>query len=449
MNKFERFFNIKKIDEEERMVFGYASTPDLDSDGEVIKLEALEKALPAYLQFPTLREMHQPKAVGTTKTAEITKGGLYIGAKVVTDEAWKLVKEGVYKAFSIGGNVIKKVNNVIQELELVEVSLVDVPANKHAVIELWKRGKITKNAETVYSLSNLMIGIKDTMMYFEWLGKDTKKLMKALETIKELIAVEATETESEADAKKDEMLMGKKRIIESLERITFENNPNAEKIREGVINNMKKEVKKEEVIEKHDDHPVEPTAPATPEAPAAEVKTETEVKVETDKPAEPAKPVEGEPEKPVVPAETPAVTEGEKGMSEMMQKIKDVEDKLNKMSPAPEEKTEKLELSKAVTAIAGSLAKMASVLEALEGRIVKLEKTPAAVKSKSAVVLKAIGEETVVEKKQVDSKELEGKKARLAELEKIKNSLGNNEFAKQGLSKEAMTLTDEIKSLEA
>lgn len=142
--KFKKFIPISKINDEERMVYGWASTPDLDSDGEIVSLDAIQKALPAYLQYPTLREMHMPKVAGTIKNSEIKSGkqkGLYIGAKVVADDAWNLVKEGVYRGFSIGGNIINKVNNIIQELELVEISLVDVPANKKAKLEIWKKGK--------------------------------------------------------------------------------------------------------------------------------------------------------------------------------------------------------------------------------------------------------------------------------------------------------------------
>ena len=145
-DKFTRFIPIEKVDEDQHMVYGWASTPDLDSDGEVIDLNGLRKALPEYMQFPTIREMHQPKAAGTTLTAEIidndVKGkGMWIAAKVVAEDAWKLVKEGVYKGFSVGGRIISKVDNVIKELSLVEISLVDVPANKHAVIEVWKADK--------------------------------------------------------------------------------------------------------------------------------------------------------------------------------------------------------------------------------------------------------------------------------------------------------------------
>lgn len=200
--KFNRFLPITKIDDEERMVYGYASTPDLDSDGEVIKIDAMERALPAYLKFPTIREMHQPKAIGTTKSAEIDSKGMYIGAKIVADDAWKLVKEGVYKAFSIGGNVVKRVGNVIQELDLVEISLVDVPANKSAMIEVWKADGMTKSAELQYIeiLKDMDFAdnkIADTIRegVISAMKKSMTKNEEVAETVVETV-VEATEPET-------------------------------------------------------------------------------------------------------------------------------------------------------------------------------------------------------------------------------------------------------------
>lgn len=200
--KFNRFLPITKIDDEERMVYGYASTPDLDSDGEVIKIDAMERALPQYLKFPTIREMHQPKAIGTTKSAEIDSKGMYIGAKIVADDAWKLVKEGVYKAFSIGGNVVKRVGNVIQELDLVEISLVDVPANKSAMIEVWKADGMTKSAELQYIeiLKDMDFAdnkIADTIRegVISAMKKSMTKNEEVAETVVETV-VEATEPET-------------------------------------------------------------------------------------------------------------------------------------------------------------------------------------------------------------------------------------------------------------
>jgi HK97 family phage prohead protease len=133
---------IQKIDDEQRMVFGYASTEALDSQGEIVKREAVEAALPGYMRFANIREMHQLSAVGIAKEADIDERGLYLAAKVVDQEAWRKVKEGVYKGFSIGGSVVTRDpqnRNLITAIDLSEISLVDRPANPEAVIDLYKR----------------------------------------------------------------------------------------------------------------------------------------------------------------------------------------------------------------------------------------------------------------------------------------------------------------------
>src|SRR5262249_282154 len=93
---------------EQRMAYGYASAAALDSQGEVVRKEALAAALPDYMRFANIREMHQPSAIGVAKEAAIDEKGLWLGAKVVDDEAWKKVVEGVYKGFSIGGFVTSR-----------------------------------------------------------------------------------------------------------------------------------------------------------------------------------------------------------------------------------------------------------------------------------------------------------------------------------------------------
>ena len=104
-NKLSFYAPISKTDDEQRMVYGYASTEALDSQGEVVKKDAMTAALDDYMKFANVREMHQASAVGKTKQASIDKKGMYIAAKVVDDNAWKKVKEGVYNGFSIGGRV--------------------------------------------------------------------------------------------------------------------------------------------------------------------------------------------------------------------------------------------------------------------------------------------------------------------------------------------------------
>lgn len=132
---------IAKIDEAQHMVFGYASTEALDSQGEIVKREALEAALPDYMRFANIREMHQPSAVGVATEAEMDERGLYLAARIVDPTAWEKVTSGVYKGFSIGGSVVardKVQKHVITGVKLSEISLVDRPANPEAVFTMYK-----------------------------------------------------------------------------------------------------------------------------------------------------------------------------------------------------------------------------------------------------------------------------------------------------------------------
>lgn len=135
------FVPLAKFDEEQRLAIGYASTPALDSQGEIVKREAVEAALPDYMRFANIREMHRPSAVGVAAAADLDARGLRIAAKVVDDDAWEKVKQKVYKGFSIGGRVTSrdpKDHRVITGLELTEISLVDRPANPEAIIDVYK-----------------------------------------------------------------------------------------------------------------------------------------------------------------------------------------------------------------------------------------------------------------------------------------------------------------------
>jgi HK97 family phage prohead protease len=138
MDNVHLYAPIDKADDEQRMVYGYASTESLDSQNEIVKKSALQNALEDYMKYANIREMHQPSAVGKTKQANLDKNGLYIAVKVVDDKAWEKVKEGVYNGFSIGGRVLQQIDNEITDLKLSEISLVDRPANPDAVFDVCK-----------------------------------------------------------------------------------------------------------------------------------------------------------------------------------------------------------------------------------------------------------------------------------------------------------------------
>jgi hypothetical protein len=132
---------IAKVDAEQRMVWGYASTGAEDDQGETITRDALAAALGDYLKFANIREMHQMSAVGVAEEAGVDDKGLYVGARIVDPRAWNKVTSGVYKGFSVGGRVKARDprdRNIITALNLTEISLVDRPANPEAVFDCWK-----------------------------------------------------------------------------------------------------------------------------------------------------------------------------------------------------------------------------------------------------------------------------------------------------------------------
>jgi HK97 family phage prohead protease len=132
---------LQKIDKEQRMVWGYASTENKDAHGETITKGAIEAALDDYLEFANIREMHQLSAVGTAEETQVDDKGLYLGAKIVDDVAWQKVTSGVYKGFSVGGKVLARDpdnKKIITKIRLDEISLVDRPSNPEAVFDVWK-----------------------------------------------------------------------------------------------------------------------------------------------------------------------------------------------------------------------------------------------------------------------------------------------------------------------
>lgn len=137
-----RFYgNLTKVDEEQRMVWGYASTEAQDAHGETVLKSAIDAALDDYMDFANIREMHQLSAVGTAEEVSVDDKGLYLGAKIVDDVAWGKVTSGVYKGFSIGGKTLARDpdnKKIITKLLLTEISLVDRPSNPEARFDVWK-----------------------------------------------------------------------------------------------------------------------------------------------------------------------------------------------------------------------------------------------------------------------------------------------------------------------
>lgn len=133
--------SFRKIDEDQHIIEGYATTEKFDSAQESIKMSAVKAAIDQYLRFPTLRIMHRLEVAGKVTKCVFDKTGLYITAKVEHDETWKFVKSQVYRGFSVGGKITSRdsVNpRVVTGIQLTEISIVDVPCNDSCLIDIIK-----------------------------------------------------------------------------------------------------------------------------------------------------------------------------------------------------------------------------------------------------------------------------------------------------------------------
>jgi len=139
-----------KVDEERRIVSGFATLDNVDRHNDIVDADASIKAFDTFRG--NLREMHQPIAVGKVTNFreeqffDKSTGQSYRGVFVDTyvskgaQDTWEKVLDGTLSGFSIGGNITKvdqvqkgdDMVRVIKEYELVELSLVDSPANQLA-----------------------------------------------------------------------------------------------------------------------------------------------------------------------------------------------------------------------------------------------------------------------------------------------------------------------------
>ncbi len=378
------YAEISKRDEESRMVWGYASTEATDSQGEVIKADAISAALADYMKFANIREMHQPSAVGVTKEAAMTEKGLFIGAHVVDDIAWNKVKAGVYKGFSIGGQALKRDDtnkNTITEIRLTEISLVDRPANPEALFELWKGD----------GMSNEMTKEQAVERLAEMLNKgeiDPVELVKSFEKKEEPKEEPKSEEEPKEEPKAEEKPKEEPKVDEE-----------------------PKEEPKEELKEEPKEEPKSEEEPK--EEPKAEEKPKEEPKVDEEPKEEPKEELKEEPKEEPKSEEEPK--EEPKAEEKPKEEPKVEEDKKSKKSDSAEDlkKAEdfgdllKAELAKADEKHAEEIAKfeklagdLSEKLEKMASRLKELEDIPAAAKGSLMSVSKASDVDSVAKEEE-------------------------------------------------
>jgi len=127
------------------LVYGKATDDSIDMDSQICDATWLDSAMPAWFKSGgNIREQHSNIAAGVAKEYEAKNDGHYITALVVDPVSVKKVEAGVLKGFSIGikaPRVVrdqKAANGRIIDGQIIEVSLVDRPANPNAKLIMAK-----------------------------------------------------------------------------------------------------------------------------------------------------------------------------------------------------------------------------------------------------------------------------------------------------------------------
>lgn len=152
-NRVSLSMPISKVDKENRLVTGFATLNNVDTSDDVVTAEASKAAFSAFRG--NIREMHQPIAAGRLvdfEEQEFFHDGEFYRGIVATayvskgaEDTWQKVLDGTLSGFSIGGNITEQVSKFvkdagdngktiryIEKYDLIELSLVDNPANQLA-----------------------------------------------------------------------------------------------------------------------------------------------------------------------------------------------------------------------------------------------------------------------------------------------------------------------------
>jgi HK97 family phage prohead protease len=137
---------IKSDNVDKWIIRGYAATSDLDRQNDVISKEALDNAVENLKQNTTVfyEHKHDEPPVGKIVNAGVDSNGLWIEAFIskTRPDIWQLIQEGILNKFSIGGKLLKSSKkfdtkskqeyNYVEDIEILEVSIVGLPANPAA-----------------------------------------------------------------------------------------------------------------------------------------------------------------------------------------------------------------------------------------------------------------------------------------------------------------------------
>lgn len=219
-----------KVKEDDRVVEGYATTPNVDWVKDSVTMEAIKDAAKHLLRKGTNTVFFNHDTgmpVGRVVNTLVDKTGLFITAIISkakdVDDIWTKVKEGIIGSFSIrfitkAVEVIKDTTgNVVQwnikKIEILEVSLAPLPMNSAASItnvvgksmkDLGKGNSNNKNGSKVMKKSDTKSGAITEMvkeLVKELFDESRKSMVEEIKGLLPKTKAEAKAEQEAADAK--------------------------------------------------------------------------------------------------------------------------------------------------------------------------------------------------------------------------------------------------------
>lgn len=162
MNRAYSILTVRSVEDEQRIIRGTATTPTADRMGDIVEPLGVKFNNP----MPLLWQHQSDKPVGTVTFNKPTKNGITFEAQIKTidepgalkdrlDEAWQSVKLQLVRAVSIGFRAIEHAfmdggGVRFLQSEVLELSLVTIPANADATITTIKQFDIGAPAPTEF-----------------------------------------------------------------------------------------------------------------------------------------------------------------------------------------------------------------------------------------------------------------------------------------------------------
>ena len=147
-NKSWSTFEIKSVNDGERVITGIASTPSTDRAGDIVEPKGAKFTLP----IPLLSQHDHSSPIGSVTSAKVTDQGIEIQATIPKDtgldyveRAWLQIKSGLVRGLSIGFQALKAEpikgsrGMRFKEWSWHELSCVTIPCNAAANIQTVKR----------------------------------------------------------------------------------------------------------------------------------------------------------------------------------------------------------------------------------------------------------------------------------------------------------------------